>query len=199
MPILPAPSVFPAARTNPLRVFRPEPGDSSGEPDESVVAHPSLTDHRIVHELERLSEADDEYWAFRGRAARQQTHGLTQYPAMMVPAMQAVLVRIVVGVDERITTVLDPFAGSGTTLVECMRLGLNYAGQDINPLAVLLCRTKVGPFHIDGLASAVEDVLEQASADRSKRIEANFPRAGEVVLSQSHHRTLLHPTSHSAG
>ena len=94
---------------------------------------------------------------------------------MMVPAMQAVLVSVVARIDGRVTGVLDPFAGAGTTLVECMRLGLNYAGQDINPLAVLFCRTKAGPFHTDGLASAVKDVVERASADPRTSVEAEFP------------------------
>ena len=65
--------------------------------------------------------------------------------------------------------------GSGTTLVECMRLGLNYTGQDINPLAVLFCQTKMGPFHIHRLSCAVKDVVEQAGADRTARIEVAFP------------------------
>ena len=47
---------------------------------------------------------------------------------MMVPEMQAVLVRAVASVDGNVTSVYDPFAGSGTTLVECMRLGLDFAG-----------------------------------------------------------------------
>ena len=144
-------------------------------PVESIVRTLSPTDDRIARQLERLSETDNDYWTFRRRAARNQTHGLTQYPAMMVPAMQAVLVNVVADLDGRVTRVLDPFAGAGTTLVECMRLGLNYAGQDINPLAVLFCRTKAGPFRINELGRAVEDVVERASADLGRSVEADFP------------------------
>ena len=89
--------------------------------------------------------------------------------------MQAVLINVVADVDERVARVLDPFAGSGTTLVECMRLGLNYEGQDVNPLAVLFCRTKAGPFHTERLACAVKDVVERAGADRGREVEADFP------------------------
>ena len=128
-----------------------------------------------MRQLTGLSETEDDYWAFRRRAGRQNAHGLTQYPAMMVPSMPGVLVSVVIGVDERVEGVLDPFAGSGTTLIECMRLGLNYAGQDINPLAVLICRTKAGPFHTDELARVVKDVVERAGADRGRRVEADFP------------------------
>ena len=41
-------------------------------------------------------------------------------------------------------TVLDPFAGVGTTLVEANRLGLNSIGFEINPFAAMVCRVKMG-------------------------------------------------------
>ena len=141
--------------------------------DGSIPEH-SSTDARIIDELRRLSESDDDYWTFRRRAARRQTHGLTQYPAMMVPAMQAELIGVVADADEQVARVFDPFAGSGTTLVECMRLGLDFVGQDINPLAVLLCRTKMGPFNTARLKSVVKDVVKSAEADQKTNVESNF-------------------------
>ena len=158
-----------------LRRTEPDAGDHGEAEVEGVAALRSPVDDTIVAALERLSRTEDEYWSFRGRATRQQTQGLTQYPAMMVPAMQAVLVKAVACADKRVTSVFDPFAGSGTTLVECMRLGLDYTGQDINPLAVLFCRTKAGPFHTRKLACSARDVVDQAAEDRGTRIEADFP------------------------
>ena len=133
------------------------------------------TDTCIANELQRLSHADEDYWAFRGRATRGQSQGLTQYPAMMVPAMQAVLIKAVTKFDKGVKRVLDPFAGSGTTLVECMRMGLDYEGQDINPLAVLFCRVKAGPFHVKKLEDVSKEVIELACMDRGRKIEAEFP------------------------
>ena len=141
--------------------------------DGSVPGHRS-TDARIIDGLRRLSESDDDYWTFRGRATRRQTHGLTQYPAMMVPAMQAELIGVVADADDQVTRVFDPFAGSGTTLVECMRLGLDFLGQDINPLAVLLCRTKMGPFNTARLTTVVTDVVKSSEADRGTNVESSF-------------------------
>lgn len=174
MPVLPAHSALSTAAAASLKPHDPGPTDGPGAA-ESTAPPASTTDARIVRELARLSEEDNDYWTFRRRAARRQTHGLTQYPAMMIPAMQAVLLRIVAAVDGRVAAVLDPFAGSGTTLVESMRLGLDYTGQDINPLAVLFCLTKAGPFQTDGLASAARDVVQQADADGGKTVEADFP------------------------
>lgn len=141
----------------------------------SVAALRSATDAEIVAALERLSQDDADYWAFRGRAARKQTQGLIQYPAMMVPEMQAVLIKAVVAADGGVRRVYDPFTGCGTTMVESMRLGLDFVGQDINPLAVLFCRAKAGPFHTCKLREAVEHVVKWAEADRGRRFEADFP------------------------
>lgn len=143
--------------------------------DEGVAESGSATDEEIVAELERLSQDDRDYWAFRGRAGRKQTQGLIQYPAMMVPEMQAVLVKAITTADRRVGRVYDPFAGCGTTLVESMRQGLDFVGQDINPLAVLFCRTKCGPFHMHRLRDAVADVVKRAKGDRGRRFEADFP------------------------
>ena len=158
-----------------LRLCDPQHFDEGSHVDTRITNSGNSADQRIVSRLEGLSESEDDYWAFRRHAARRWAHGLTQYPAMMVPSMQAALVSVVADVDDRLDTVLDPFAGSGTTLIECMRLGLSYAGQDINPLAVLICKTKAGPFETDGLACTVSDVLERAGLDRGRDVEADFP------------------------
>ena len=46
-------------------------------------------------------------------------------------------------------TVLDPFAGVGTTLVEATLLGYNTYGFEINPYAALASRVKVNSYKID--------------------------------------------------
>ena len=153
----------------------PAPSAEGRHVSTGITSSENSIDQKIVSRLEGLSESQDDYWAFRRHAARRRAHGLTQYPAMMVPSMQAVLVSVVADVDGRLDTVLDPFAGSGTTLIECMRLGLSYTGQDINPLAVLICKTKAGPFQTDGLACTVNEVVERAGADRGRNVEADFP------------------------
>jgi putative DNA methylase len=42
---------------------------------------------------------------------------------------------------EGVPTVMDPFCGGGSTLVEAQRLGLPTFGSDLNPVAVLIART----------------------------------------------------------
>lgn len=42
---------------------------------------------------------------------------------------------------ERLPTVMDPFCGGGSTLVEAQRLGLEAFGSDLNPVPTLISRT----------------------------------------------------------
>jgi DNA modification methylase len=65
-------------------------------------------------------------------------------------------------------TVLDPFAGVGTTLVEGLKRGFNVVGFEINPYAALACEVKVSCVRQklkplgDALAS-LEDIVGQLS------------------------------------
>jgi hypothetical protein len=70
---------------------------------------------------------------------------------------------------------VDPFVGSGTTLLEAMRRGIRFWGQDINPLAVLISRSKTGPFDIAMLEKAVKSVYKVALKDRRTTIDVDFP------------------------
>ena len=71
-------------------------------------------------------------------AARTFTHPFHTYPARMDPAAVRALLT---GLDAR-GPVLDPFCGSGTTLVEARAAGLASTGGDLNPLAIAIARAK---------------------------------------------------------
>jgi hypothetical protein len=137
----------------------------------SAVSASVRDDRSLVSDLERLAGEDN--WAFRTWAARDYSHGLFQYPAMMVPQMQRELMRRLVS-EHAARRAYDPFVGSGTTLAEAMLQGLDFVGTDINPLAVLLCRAKSGPFYLDALEAAGQRAMTGAAADRSKRIELDW-------------------------
>lgn len=64
------------------------------------------------------------------------------YPAKAVPEMiNDLITKLMKEYD--IKSILDPFVGSGTTALEAKYIGLDFYGSDLNPLAVLLSRTKV--------------------------------------------------------
>ena len=77
----------------------------------------------------------------RKQATRYSVHGLHEYKGKFNPQIARALLNIF-GIKPR-QRVLDPFCGSGTTLVECAHLGLEGFGTDINPLAIAIVRAKL--------------------------------------------------------
>lgn len=66
------------------------------------------------------------------------------------------------GVDHS-STVLDPFVGSGTTLVECATIGVNSIGVDINPALCVVSQIKSDGLFID--YPAFEDFVRSAGRE----------------------------------
>ncbi len=67
--------------------------------------------------------------------------------------------------------VFDPFVGSGTVVTAGMVLGRDVIGWDVNPLAILICRVKSGPFHLAAFSAASQRVLlrhDGPSSDRQR-------------------------------
>lgn len=75
------------------------------------------------------------------QATRYSAHGLHEYKGKFNPQVAKVILNIF-GVQKG-DHVLDPFCGSGTTLVEAAQLGADASGFDINPMAVFLANAKL--------------------------------------------------------
>ena len=67
------------------------------------------------------------------------THNFHPYPAKFVPQIPRILIEALTDVGD---TVLDPFCGSGTSLVEASILQRYSVGFDLNPIAGLISRVK---------------------------------------------------------
>ena len=125
----------------------------SGRPDRSGPERPqprqrrALTQARAGGRIERggepaLADALADALAAAQResdAGESLTHGFHTYPARMHPATARHLFGLAGRAD---AAVLDPFCGSGTTLVEARAAGMSALGSDLNPLAVLIARAK---------------------------------------------------------
>lgn len=72
---------------------------------------------------------------------RPHVHAFHPYPARFSPALAGGLMHDA----PPNAVVFDPFAGSATTLVEARLRGLQAWGNDLNPIAGLLCRVKAEP------------------------------------------------------
>jgi len=89
------------------------------------------------------------------------SHGIHYYKAKFFPRMARSMLNISVGNhDISELTALDPFSGSGTTLLEASQLGIQNIGTDLDPLAVMISQAKLAILssHAGVLASVVESI-----------------------------------------
>ena len=97
----------------------------------------------------------DEAWDFTKADTKTYTHCLHNYPAMMIPQIARELLN-------RYGTpngwVLDPYCGTGTSLVEASMFGMNSVGCDINPLVRLIATAKTTPIALQVLKCYLNDL-----------------------------------------
>ncbi|MDW8299622.1 MAG: DNA methyltransferase [Anaerolineae bacterium] len=108
-------------------------------------------------------------------------------------------------------TVLDPFCGTGTTLVECKRLGIPSQGVEANPVAYLASRVKtnwqIDPDQLLNLAHQIAEEAHEALARQgiednmllfhlpgSVRLRSVPPEAQQLLLKNSIDPLPLHKT-----
>lgn len=125
----------------------------------------NLTDSEVI---ERLDSVD---WSFASRRRHSPIEALHPYPAKFISDIPAALLRCLP--IQAGSAVFDPFCGSGTTLAECQRVGLNSLGVDLNPIACLISRVRTSPIP-SGAEAAVREVLKRARECNSDDIP-NIP------------------------
>src|SRR5262249_22014128 len=81
------------------------------------------------------------------------THRFYRYPARFSPLFARAAIEKFTNPGD---TVLDPFMGGGTTLVEALALGRNAVGSDINSLASFVAKFKTTTLSENDLADIVE-------------------------------------------
>lgn len=77
----------------------------------------------------------------RRQQTRYSSHGLHEYKGKFNPQIVRAVGNLLHLHDK--DWVLDPFCGSGTTLLEAAHIGWNCVGLDVNPLAVLMSNAKL--------------------------------------------------------
>lgn len=98
---------------------------------------------------------------------RYSVHGLHEYKGKFNPQVVRSLFNIY-GIKEG-DSILDPFCGSGTTLVEASHCGINANGTDINPLAALIANTKINALSIK--YSDLEKVISTLLSDYKNELK----------------------------
>jgi SAM-dependent methyltransferase len=112
------------------------------------------------------------------------THPVHSYPARMHPATARSLVQLAMDGRDR-ATILDPFCGSGTTLVEARYAGAKAVGVDANPLAVSIARAKtwtVKRARLGDLRRNARRIADKALAEAKAARRAGYVAPPDRVL-----------------
>jgi DNA methylase len=129
------------------------------------------------------------------RERTKHVHRLHPYLGKFVPQLVEALLERYVRPGGR---VLDPFAGSGTTLVQCLESGYDTVGVDIAAFNCLLMRVKTAEYDLFRLETDLRDALARrgrARARPSAYVREWFaPGAAAELL---HFRSLLDDYEHA--
>jgi hypothetical protein len=124
-------------------------------------------------------------WSERELPERERTkhvHRLHPYLGKFIPQLAEVLLRRYLPRGGR---VLDPFAGSGTTLVQALESGLDATGIDVAAFNVLLMRVKTRRYNPFVLERELRDAGARLDAFESGEADAGpwfAPRAASELL-----------------
>ena len=127
-----------------------------------------------------LAAAEAVHHRMRGRASvtrqatRYHVHGIHEYKGKFNPQVVRAFANVL-GVNAG-DWLIDPFAGSGTSTVEALSLGVNALGIDRSPIAVEIARAKTVAWFTEphGTCLGARNVVRAAST-RSRRGCATLP------------------------
>jgi DNA modification methylase len=111
----------------------------------------------------------DKSWSFADCTQSQTryiTHGYHTYPAKFIPQLAA---RLIDEFSRERDLVIDPFMGSGTTVVEALMLNRIGVGVDINPVAHLIAKTKATPILPSLLKEEYAKIESDLQTPRNRR------------------------------
>ncbi len=121
--------------------------------------------------------------SFSVKESHEYTHGLHIYPAKIVPQIARGLVTQLSNPSD---TVLDPFCGSGTVLVESLMANRNSIGIDINTLALLLAKVKTTPLPREEIIKTMRFVLKHAEEKARNELDPSQKTALEKIPNVYH-------------
>lgn len=116
----------------------------------------------------KLASLLDQDLSFTGGRRPHPLHSIHAFAAKFPAALPR---HFIEGLSEPGETVLDPMAGSGSTLLEGWLLGRNVVGVDLDPLATRQSRAKTTCIP----SGVIEEAGQRALADARQRLEVGNP------------------------
>jgi DNA methylase len=120
------------------------------------------------------------------RERTKHVHRLHPYHGKFIPQLVEILLDRYLARGDH---VLDPFAGSGTTLVQALESGIDATGVDIAAFNCLLMRVKTAPYDLPELAEELQDVSARVDSLPQRRARVSgylrewyAPRAAAELL-----------------
>ena len=104
------------------------------------------------------------------RVRTKHVHRLHPYHGKFIPQLVEILLDRYLARGDH---VLDPFAGSGTTLVQALESGLDATGVDIAAFNCLLMRVKTAPYDLPELGEELREVAGRVESLPRRRVRAS--------------------------
>lgn len=120
-------------------------------------------------------------WEYVNAETQCLTHNVHRYSGKFIPQIAARAIEIL---SKEGDTILDPYCGSGTTLLEAALLGRNSIGIDLSPLAALIAKVKTTPIESSVLGEQVAR-LQKAVSEREAQTSKPLPLFSSENLEQS--------------
>lgn len=90
--------------------------------------------------IDNLNKIDWEFSDFNSQLYPADINFIHWYPGVFVPQIPSILIN---ALSEKGDLVLDPFSGSGITLIEAARIKRRFIGIDLNPFAINIISAKM--------------------------------------------------------
>ncbi|MDD7318962.1 MAG: DNA methyltransferase [Prevotella sp.] len=118
----------------------------------------------------------NDMWSFKEADTKEYTHCYHTYPAMMIPQVARTLIKEY-RPEGKLDLILDPYMGSGTTLVEASLAGINSVGTDLNPLARFMTSVKTKHYNYNNLLMQFREIQSHLIFYSEKNVKIrNFDR-----------------------
>lgn len=116
-------------------------------------------------DFEKIEE--DEFWN-QSDQKELSIHKVHVYPAKFPSLIAQKAIEYCKKNNYKVSTVSDIFCGCGTVAVEAKRLGYDFYGCDLNPVAVMIARVKSTTYEVVSVEKYYKEIVERYNGTELK-------------------------------